>query len=84
MSYSYTEKKRIRKHFGKFVERRRIPYMLQMQISSYSDFLQKDIAEEDRKDIGLQAIFKSIFPIVSHSKAEMIEFVKLSFRTTFF
>ena len=75
MSYSYTGKKRIRKYFGKFVERHRIPYMLRMQISSYGDFLQKEIDEKDRKDIGLQAIFKSIFPIVSHSKAEMIEFV---------
>ena len=75
MSYSYTAKKRIRKRFGKFVERHHIPYMLQMQICSYSDFLQKDVAVEDRKDIGLQAIFKSIFPIVSHSKTASIEFV---------
>ena len=75
MSYSYTEKKRIRKRFGKFIERHRIPYMLQMQISSYGDFLQNDIAAEDRKDIGLQAIFKSIFPIVGHSKTAAIEFV---------
>ena len=75
MSYSYTAKKRIRKRFGKFVERHHIPYMLQMQISSYQDFLQSDIAEKDRKDIGLQAIFKSIFPIVSHSKTAAIEFV---------
>ena len=75
MSYSYTAKKRIRKHFGKFAERHRIPYMLQMQVSSYDDFLQKDVAVEDRKDIGLQAIFKSIFPIVSHSKTAAIEFV---------
>ena len=75
MPYSYTAKKRIRKRFGKFVERHHIPYMLQMQISSYQDFLQNDIAEEDRKDIGLQAIFKSIFPIISHSKTAVIEFV---------
>ncbi|MBC6414665.1 MAG: DNA-directed RNA polymerase subunit beta [Chromatiales bacterium] len=75
MSYSYMAKKRIRKHFGKFVEQHSIPYMLQMQISSYSDFLQNDIAAEDRKNMGLQAIFKSIFPIVSHSKTAMIEFV---------
>ena len=75
MSYSYTAKKRIRKQFGKFVERHHIPYMLQMQISSYKDFLQNDIAAEDRREIGLQAIFKSIFPIISHSKTAVIEFV---------
>ena len=75
MSYSYTAKKRIRKRFGKFVERHHIPYMLQMQIASYQDFLQSNVAEKDREDIGLQAIFKSIFPIVSHSRTAAIEFV---------
>lgn len=74
MPYSYTAKKRIRKRFGKLVERHHIPYMLQMQISSYGDFLQKDVAEKDREDIGLRAIFKSIFPIESHSKTAAIEF----------
>ena len=75
MAYSYTAKKRIRKYFGNIMERHRMPYMLQMQISSYNDFLQKDVAAEDRQDIGLQHKFKSIFPIVSHSKTAVIEFV---------
>lgn len=75
MPYSYTSKKRIRKHFGRFLGKHSIPYMLQIQISSYDEFLQEGVPAEQRKDQGLQAVFKSIFPIVSHSKTARIEFV---------
>ncbi len=65
MSYSYTEKKRIRKDFGKLRDVMEIPDMLDVQHESYRKFLQVD--EKQRKDQGIQAVLNSIFPIKSHS-----------------
>ncbi len=67
MAYSYTEKKRIRKDFGKLPEVLSIPDMLQVQRESYRDFLQTDVPPRKRKDQGIQAVLNSIFPIVSHA-----------------
>lgn len=65
MVYSFTEKKRIRKDFGNLTEVQEVPFLLSIQLDSYYNFLQKDIAPSKRQDIGLQAAFKSIFPIES-------------------
>ncbi len=65
--YSFTEKKRIRKNFGKKAEKLEVPYMLQMQLDSYNGFLQRDVPPEARENKGLHGIFHSVFPIVSHS-----------------
>ena len=65
MAYSYTEKKRIRKDFGKLPSVMDVPYLLAIQIDSYRKFLQEGAFAEDRIDIGLHAAFKSVFPIVS-------------------
>ncbi len=67
MAYSYTEKKRIRKDFGKLPEVLSIPDMLKVQRDSYSMFLQQDVPQKKRKDTGIQAVLNSIFPIISHS-----------------
>ena len=67
MSYSYTEKKRIRKDFGKLPEVLPIPDMLQVQRESYRDFLQADVAAKKRKDQGIQAVLNAAFPIISHA-----------------
>ena len=67
MAYSYTEKKRIRKDFGKLQSPMDIPYLLAIQIDSYKQFTQTDTSVEDRLDQGLHAAFKSVFPIVSYS-----------------
>ena len=64
MSYSFTEKKRIRKSFAKRESVQEIPYLLAMQLESYAAFLQADIVPEKRAEAGLQATFASIFPIV--------------------
>ncbi len=67
MAYTFTEKKRIRKNFGKRVDKLKIPYMLQMQLDSYSRFLQADKTPAERKKSGLHGAFESVFPIASHS-----------------
>jgi len=75
MAYTYTEKKRIRKDFGKLSTVMDIPYLLAIQIDSYRQFTQTDLTPEQRSDMGLQAAFKSIFPIVSYSGKALLEYV---------
>ena len=75
MTYSFTEKKRIRKSFAKRASVLDVPYLLATQLQSFKDFLQDGVAPERRKNEGLQAAFTSIFPIVSHSGNARLEFV---------
>src|SRR6186713_3556754 len=75
MSYSFTEKKRIRKSFAKRASVLPVPYLLATQLDSYAAFLQEFVAPDARKSEGLQAAFQSIFPIESHSKNARLEFV---------
>src|SRR5690554_6757887 len=75
MAYSFTEKKRIRKDFGKLPSILKVPYLLSIQIDSYRQFLQADVAPEERQDVGLHAAFKSVFPIVSYSGNAALEYV---------
>ena len=75
MAYSFTEKKRIRKSFAKRDTVLPVPFLLATQLESYAAFLQEHVAAESRKNEGLQAAFKSIFPIESHSKNARLEFV---------
>ena len=75
MAYSFTEKKRIRKYFGKRAEVLEIPYLLATQIESYRGFLQQDVPAEKLKEQGLHAAFKSVFPIVSYSGNAALEYV---------
>ena len=75
MSYSFTEKKRIRKSFAKRIGALPIPFLLSTQLESYSAFLQADQLPEQRINDGLQAAFHSIFPIESHNKYARLDFV---------
>ncbi|OGT71739.1 MAG: DNA-directed RNA polymerase subunit beta [Gammaproteobacteria bacterium RIFCSPLOWO2_02_FULL_57_10] len=75
MAYSYTEKKRIRKDFGKLPSAMDIPYLLSTQIDSFRQFTQADVSAQDRLDQGLHAAFKSVFPIVSYSGKAILEYV---------
>jgi DNA-directed RNA polymerase subunit beta len=75
MAYSFTEKKRIRKDFGKRESILDVPYLLAIQLDSYRKFLQADTAESRRDDVGLHAAFKSVFPIVSYSGNAFLEYV---------
>ena len=76
MSYSFTEKKRIRNNFGKSTEVLEVPYLLATQINSYAGFLQSGVSPEKRADNGLHAAFSSVFPIDSHSGYAVLEYVK--------
>jgi len=75
MAYSFTEKKRIRKNFGKQPGILQVPYLLAIQLDSYRSFLQAAVAEEARSDVGLHAAFKSVFPISSYSGNATLEYV---------
>ncbi|MFN4266521.1 MAG: DNA-directed RNA polymerase subunit beta [Aquabacterium sp.] len=74
--YSYTERKRIRKSFGKRGSVLNVPYLLTMQKDSYVAFLQKDVPPQQRKPEGLQAAFISAFPIVSHNGFVEMKFLE--------
>jgi len=75
MSYSYTEKKRIRKNFGTFAQVMDLPNLVETQTNSYSEFLQADVAPEARKKQGLEEVFQSLFPIKSVSGNAALEYV---------
>ena len=75
MSYSFTEKKRIRKSFAKRASVLPIPFLLATQLESYAAFLQEKIAPNQRQNQGLQAAFNSIFPIESHTRNARLDFI---------
>ena len=75
MSYSFAEKKRIRKSFAKRTSILPFPFLLATQIQSYADFLQADVVPSKRKNQGLQAAFNAIFPIESHSGNARLDFI---------
>lgn len=77
MTYSFTEKKRIRKNFSKRPAVLETPYLLSMQLDSYNDFLQQHVASDRRENKGLQEAFNSIFPIKSHN--EMVELMFIGY-----
>lgn len=73
--YSFTEKKRIRKDFGKRKSILEIPFLLAIQVDSYREFLQENIDPAKRADRGLHAALKSVFPIASYSGNAALEYV---------
>ncbi len=75
MTYSFTEKKRIRKSFAKRAAVLDVPFLLATQINSYAEFLQAEVAADQRRTVGLQSAFTSVFPISSHSGNARLEFV---------
>jgi DNA-directed RNA polymerase subunit beta len=75
VTYSFTEKKRIRKSFAKRAVVQPVPFLLATQLQSYAAFLQEYVGPDVRKNEGLQSAFTSIFPISSHSGNARLEFV---------
>ena len=75
MAYSFTEKKRIRKDFGKIPNILEVPYLLATQLDSYHQFLQLEQAPDNRAEAGLHAAFRSVFPISSYSGSAALEYV---------
>ncbi len=79
MAYTFTEKKRIRKDFGKRPATLEVPYLLEIQLQSYRQFLQSDTPEAQREGMGLHAALKSVFPISSYSGNAVLEYVGFRF-----
>ncbi len=75
MAYSYTEKKRIRKDFGRLPDVMDVPYLLAIQLDSYRKFTQADKLGGELEDMGLHAAFKSVFPVSSYSGNAALEYV---------
>ncbi len=71
MVYSYTEKKRIRKDFGKRDQVLDTPYLLSIQLDSFKQFIEADPEGE----YGLEAAFRSVFPITSYSGSAELQYV---------
>jgi len=84
MDYTFTEKKRIRKDFGKRPPILDVPFLLSMQIDSYRGFLQEDKNEKQRAETGLHGAFSSVFPIVSYSGHVHLEYVNYRLGTPTF
>ena len=74
MSFSYTEKKRVRRSFEKISSVMELPNLLATQVQSYDAFLQRYIDSDKRANQGLQQVFNSIFPIESHNGFARMEF----------
>ena len=74
MGLSYTEKKRIRKDFGKHAHAMQIPDLLSIQLESYQQYLQTNITVDKRRDVGIQGAFNSVFPIVSYNGFVELEY----------
>ncbi|RYH14499.1 MAG: DNA-directed RNA polymerase subunit beta, partial [Alphaproteobacteria bacterium] len=73
--YSFTEKKRIRKDFGKSRSILEVPFLLAIQVDSYREFLQQNVEPAKRDERGLHAALKSVFPISSYSGNAALEYV---------
>jgi len=79
MAYTFTEKKRIRKDFGKRPVTLEVPYLLAIQLESYRQFLESGRGGEMGDDVGLHAALHSVFPISSYSGNAVLEYVSYRF-----
>ena len=76
---SFTGKKRIRMSFGRIPEAVRMPNLIEVQRSSYEQFLQREVRPAQRRDEGIEAVFKSVFPIRDFNERAMLEYVSYEF-----
>src|ERR1700712_4883910 len=79
MAQSFTGKKRIRKSFGRIPEAVQMPNLIEVQRSSYEQFLQRETRSVDRKEEGIEAVFKSVFPIKDFNERAVLEYVSYEF-----
>src|ERR1700686_4791874 len=84
MPYSFTEKKRIRKNFGRQQSILEVPYLLAIQLDSYRSYLQAQVPEDQRHVTGLHAAFCSVFPSSSYSGNAVLEYVNYRLREPVF
>ena len=76
---SFTNRKRVRKNFGRIPEVVPMPNLIEVQKNSYENFLQRHVTRQDRLNAGLQEVFKSVFPIQDFSEKGTLEFVDYDF-----
>jgi len=76
MTKSFTGRKRIRKDFGRIAEISRMPNLIEVQKSSYDSFLQIGVPADKRENVGLQEVFRSVFPIKDFAEKSELQFVK--------
>ena len=79
MAQSFTGKKRIRKSFGRIPEAVQMPNLIEVQRSSYEQFLQREVRAGERRDEGIEAVFKSVFPIKDFNERAVLEYVSYEF-----
>ena len=79
MALSFTEKKRIRKSFGKIPEAVEMPNLIEVQRSSYEQFLQMHTPQAERTEDGLGGVFRSVFPIKDFNEKAVLEYVSYEF-----
>ncbi|MGA2311172.1 MAG: DNA-directed RNA polymerase subunit beta [Xanthobacteraceae bacterium] len=79
MAQTFIGRKRVRKFFGKIEEVAEMPNLIEVQKASYDQFLLVVEPPGGRPNEGLQAVFKSVFPISDFSNTSMLEFVKYEF-----
>jgi DNA-directed RNA polymerase subunit beta len=79
MTQSFTGKKRIRKSFGRIPEAVAMPNLIEVQRSSYEQFLQREVRSNVRRDEGIEAVFKSVFPIKDFNERAVLEYVSYEF-----
>src|SRR6476620_7703655 len=77
---TFTGRKRVRKFFGHIKEVAEMPNLIEVQKASYDQFLMVEEPQGGRADEGLQAVFRSVFPISDFSGTSMLEFVRYEFR----
>ncbi|MBI5252170.1 MAG: hypothetical protein HY912_21965, partial [Desulfomonile tiedjei] len=76
MSPFSVHSQRLRKNFARIPQIAGIPNLIEIQKQSYDRFLQADVPPEAREDIGLQGVFRSVFPIKDFSDTASLEFIK--------
>jgi DNA-directed RNA polymerase subunit beta len=81
MAISFTGKKRIRKTFGRIPEVATMPNLIEVQRASYDHFLQMGVEPENRVSVGLQEVFRSVFPIRDFSERAQLDFVRYELET---
>ena len=74
MARLFEENTRVRRSYAKVREAIEIPNLIELQKSSYEQFLQKEVEPDKRKSLGLQAVFQSVFPISDFNKTASLEF----------
>ncbi len=79
MARTYTERKRIRKSFARIPEIAPLPNLIELQKTSYENFLQMDVSHDERVSAGLQEVFQSVFPISDFSGKSQLEFYRYDF-----